>query len=514
MLSISDAYIDVFRPDNDTTTANFTVPADDIQRVDASVRAGQRKDSGTITLTNDNGTYTSGGKEIRSGDRLQVWTTLEDDIDAWGEPNLGGAVGGWGGEYGRIEWGGGGTPSKSWGSGAWGGRHDRWSCLVRDRTADLRSPSISDLQLKCEDFVFGLANKRLVFNHFDDTQISGTDDSIVDTIVDNEAPEIDKSRIETFTETTDANFDGVTLLDALKAMSDRADAVMRGRKKGLVLTDLSSISSSFDLSGTEIGRLTTKETDQGLANEVRVDGGTATDQDASQETQDTYTTVTNTSRATFRVDTRKSQIAEIEIWTKKTGSNDSVIVRLQKDDAGSPIAPDNRKSDIDSVTLSHEFLDDDGFTTFQFGEHTLPEPRPWVIIESDGTNGQDIGTDSNGNVTYKSKYPYNITTRDTNYASIQTYRKREHRIKAKSVQTFDEAREIVFEYLDHESVPEKTVEVPADSARTHRLTPLDVVTLDFPRELATGDYIVIERSDIFEGTTLDSTLTLQEVDSV
>lgn len=485
MLTIKDARLEVRKPGSETT--DFKIPVEDIQGVDHSMRIGKRKDSGNIALSNDEGQY-SDENEITSGDELRFWVTMADYIVEWGE--------------------------RSWGDGAWGGERDRWTAMVRDREFEYISPGISNLKITCEDFVFSVASKRTVFNSYEDTQISGTSDSLLESLIDNNAAEIGKDRIDEISATTSMTIDGTKLHDVFNEIADRADAVMSQRRNDLIFKEVSSITPKFDLLGTEIGRLSTRETDTGLVNEVRVDGGESHSVDDEQPTQDTYTTVTSDNRATFQVSTRKSAISRIEIWTRSTGSEESVTVRIQKDDGGAPVDVTDTSSDIDSVTYDHRFVSNDDFTTFILNEHTLPEPNPWIIVETDGSEGQDIGTDSSGNVAYRSYYSFDITVREVSRSSINKYRRREGRINADAVSSVKEANDIAHARLDHDSVPEHTVQAEADSSRVHQLVPADVVTLDFPREKAVGDYIVTERSDTYDGSLLETTITLQEVSSL
>lgn len=486
MLAVNNARIEVYKPGS--STPDFEVPADDIQTVDASLKSGQKKDEGTIIINNDDGNYTQDDQQINSGDRLQFWITVEGYLGTWG--------------------------SESWSDAAWGGELDRWDAMVRDRTMEYISPNQSDLKLKCEDFVFSVASKRRVYNTFHDVQAAGTDDSVLDTILANQGEEIGRDRIQPFTENVWFSWDGDTLFDAIKEIARRVDAVTRGRKADLVFKPLDDISPEFELAGSEIGRLKTKESDAGMVNRVRVDGGEASALEVEQPTQDTFASVTTDSRQTFQVTTRKSTLSHIEIWTNPSGNEEALTVRLQKDAGGSPIAIDDLSSDIVSKTLDSNFLANNGFTTFLLPDHDLPEPDPWIIIESDGENGQNVGTDSDGNVTHKTHYVFTITARNTSRSSRNKYRLREGRIKDNSIGTPEEAHDIAQDKLNHDSVPEHTVEAPADSSRTHHLKPLDVVTLDFSRERAVGDYMVVSRSDRYHGSVLETTLTMQEVSSI
>jgi hypothetical protein len=63
-------------------------------------------------------------------------------------------------------------------------------------------------------------------------------------------------------------------------------------------------------------------------------------------------------------------------------------------------------------------------------------------------------------------------------------------------------------------VPEQTVEAPAEALTLHEVRAGDAVELDFPRERASGTYLVAERADSYSGNTLETDLTFQEIESV
>jgi len=485
----TDVTIRVFAPDNSSrTTPDFTIPYGDVESIDLTERISDTKDQGTIHLHNGDGTYTD---ELVSGTRLDV--TIET-----------GAMKSWG--------------STPWGSGGWGGSLLLWTALVRDREFTYLGPNRSRLTLDCEDYVSSVLGFRQVFDEWISESITGPSGVLRDVIRTEARTEILTDRIASIpSDTTTLRAEGMDALDLVGSLARRAGAVFYGDRTSLVFEPLSEKTPLFDLVGADVGPLSNREIDQGLVNQIRVNGATDSRIDDEQLVQDSYATVSENSRKSFRVDTRKSSIDKLEVWTNRSGSHDSLRVRVQKDDGtgSGPIAPDDDTSDIVNRSLSYEFLDDDGYTTFQFGENTLPEPGPWVILETDGANGQRIGVQSStGTPAYRSYYAYQVTVQQTDRASRDAHRRREDTKNAPAAESIEAANEIAHEVLDHDAEPEHEVKFDAHSLRTASLTIGDPVRLDFAREQAVGDYIVTERETSIENGLVDTTLSLQEISTV
>ncbi len=220
---------------------------------------------------------------------------------------------------------------------------------------------------------------RVYFNAFEGRQISGSSDAILETVLDDKAPEIGQSQIEAVSETTDFFADGTEVFTIVEELAVQGDAILANDGEDLVFKRISDIPIEFELArgtGGDISDYEVGGSDDELANWVRVDGGTGTAIGDEQTTQDSYTTVTESSRLTHQLSTRKSEIDRLELWTRTTGSGEDVTVRLQKDDGGAPIAPDDRQSDIARRTLDSLFVSDDGYTTFSFSRTHAPRAQP------------------------------------------------------------------------------------------------------------------------------------------
>ena len=475
--SVVDAEIDVYKPPNTSDTPDFTVPNDDIHQISINQRLHGLKDKGTIQLSNEGGKYATGDNTITTGDKIVVRTQLD------GESSL----------------------------------SDRWVAIAHPPTYQ-SGPGHRTLEFDASDYVFQVLQWRLYFNAFESKPISGSSDAILETVLSDKAPEIGQGQIQAVNETTDYFADGTDLFSIVEDLAIQGDAILTNDGEDLVFKPQSDISTKFGLTRGRDGDISEYEvsgTDDELANWVRVDGGTGTAVGDQQTTQDSYTTVTESSRLTHQISTRKSEIDRLELWTRKTGSGEDITVRLQKDDGGSPVAPSDRESDIARRTLASPFVSDGDYTSFLLPEHTLPEPNPWVIVETDGDTGQEIGVDSStGDPTYNAHFPFPLNVRTSNEGSVEEYRKREDRIKNDQLDTRTATQKEAQSFLEHRMEPRQTLSAEAMSVRAHNLSPGEAVSVDFPKDRAQGSFLVTEVSDEYNGTLLTTTLEFQEAGSL
>ena len=480
------------------------VPAADIESVDFSERLHDRKDAGSIALHNPNGAYTDA---ITAGDRFELNLVFAIDyLDVWGE--------------------------RAWGDGSWAGQRITWTGWVGDRTLERLTPGQRRIVLECEDFVFGVLGEAITDADVRGGQAVG---ALVE-ILETERPEIRLAASPELDRPIEARFAGEDLFDALDAVMGRGQLAAWGERDMLVVAPVrvEDVSARFTVEGSDITTIDNRESDADLVNTVRIDGGRTASLDAAQENFDHWERVNTpeivtdpddpdfdpdadipspdevANRIVFHARTRKSQIAEIHLYTRNV-SDDRLTVRIQQDEHEVPI--EERQSDIAQRTLATQFISREGWTTFLMPSHTLPEPNPRVIVESDGELGHFIGVGLEGPM-HRIFYPYNVVTRQEDQSSIDTHRKRVQRITDETITTFEEAHAIAEEVLDHHTRPEQVVHTTADSLRAHMLRPGQVVALDFPDEAAVGEYIVLERTLSYDGTLAQTDLSLQEVASV
>ena len=494
VLPVRGAQLAVFKPGNDSDDigdADVTVVDADLETVDITERIQRRKDTANIVIANDEGQYTD---RITSGDRIEfIADTPANRKRAYS--------------------------TEAYGSGLFGGYGPVWTGLVRSQTPSRGGPQDGVIDLESQDWAFAKCAFAQVYDAFEGAPICLPDDdpdaesAIVNTMLRREVPEVDRSLLGRIETTTDEFSNGQNLLDLLGDLAAKADAVMYSRGRSLAFVSLGDLTPTTSISPTDATTHDVRVNDDDLANVIRVDGGTDFAVDDEQTTVGSYQTVTNSNRILHRVSTRKSELARIEIWTRADRSSDAdgVVVRLQKNEGGAPVAVDDTQSDItDPKQLSAEFLDDDGFTTFRFSKHTLPEPDPWLIIESDGETGQEIGVDASGVPAYRAHFPYPISIRVEEPASIREYGRREDRIKDDGLQTFRAARDIGEAELRHRDEPRRELGFGARTFDAHTLQAGEVFDAQFPLEGAVGDYAVIQRDIAYQRSTMTTDITAQQ----
>lgn len=489
-LYITDADLEEYDPGS--STPDSTIPGNDIYSFDVEERTSDLKDTGKLAIDNKDDQYTN---VLDHGDKIEL--TIHGDMI-----------------NGPIGFGAGG-----FGVGPFGDSKQKrvWTGLVRNYTITYHGASVINLEIDAEDFVFAVMGFRKVYNDWRDRQIVGSN-GIINEVLENECPEIDRSLLPDRPETTSISAFGTTVLDLVSELSYRLPAVVYSHGDALNFQHPDSLSPRFTLETRDHGTLTFGSQDDNMRNLVRVRGGTASSIDDQQTTQDGTQTVTDSNFATQRINTRKSFLSQIDLYTVADRTGEDIIVRLQKDDGsgGGPIAPDDDTSDIASKRLSAEFLDDNGYTLFLLptdSENVLPEPNPWMIVQTDGSTGQDIGIDTaTGNLTYKAFYPYPIVLEQQDSQSVDDHRLRDGEVSKSSISTFGQGQDKADEYLNENSGPTETLKLNAESPRMHAHRVGHAVQVD--TQAASGPFVAMEKKSHYEENQLTTDFSLKSLESI
>lgn len=491
-LPLNSGRVEVFKPTNTSTTPDLVLEPPDLRQVTVTQEVQDAAGTASIKLKNTQGKYAS---EITSGDRLEFVVELGGTGTSSSTKYGGGSYGG--GTYGLRK-----------------GAIRRWTGMASIPRYSNDGEGTRMISFDAQPFAFGVMGGlgKKVDNAFRNRTVT----HIAKTIIEDEAAVLDTSGIDTFDTTYDVEFDGTPLLKAISELADVVNAVFAADGKTVILTKTENIPIQWTATADDFeGGWNVDPVDDEVWNQVRVEGGSDNDVGDSQLTQSGYTTVTESSRITHRLNLPKSRIDQIDLWTRTTGSQENVVVRIQEDIGGVPSDVNDQTKDLVNKELSHEFLSDDDFTTFLMEPAILPDPEPWLIIESSGTSGQDIGVDGSGNPAYKAYYFYPIITQRRNQESIDEYRRREHRIERENITTAKAALDLVEATLRHHNKPRREFSTSAGSLRAHRLNPINAVHLEFEEETAVGDYMVTSRSDTYapDGARnqLETELRLQEI---
>ena len=444
--------------------------------VNVSPRINADVDQGTIELANVDGYYGVDQNPVSRGDKVEWWVRLE------GESNL----------------------------------THRWTGMVTEVGYEASGKGVGFLSLDVEDFVFGVLSDRIIYRVFENEQIT----SIIDQLIDLKAPEL-TTNLPNITDRTSIVANGLNLLEVIESLALRADCVLYSDGDTLVMEEIEALSPQFTVSPDTDDvsyPWSVRSNPDDLVTTVRVDGGNANALDDAQETQSSFTTVTSSNRLTHRLSPSRSTADRVEVYTRKTGSEEAINVRIQRDDGGAPVDVGDQSKDIVNAEIQADDgrFADDGWTVFFLDDHVFHDQNPWLILESGGSEGQEVGVDSSGNPTFRTFYQYPIVAEETDSDAESEYRRIERSKSDESIRTFPEASEQARTTLNHNNEPRKEFTADAQSLRLQTLEIGDVVTLDFPREGAVGDYILTERTDSYsEGNVHWSvSVKLQEVASL
>jgi len=470
---IADVTIDVTKPGSDTPA--FAIPAEDIGTITLDETAQDAMDGGDVELENTDASYT-GARRITPGDRLDIYVQLED-----------------------------GQSLSHW-----------LTAMARDVTDTLEGGTRQALGVELTDFVFSVLSFRTVDAAFE-AEDAG---AIVDGLVAGAAPELDRSQIQTLGVDTDIIAQGRTLLDVIvEDIAPIGDAVLGHDKTSLVVKPLQDVNSAMTLTPSDLhAPVEVTAVDDNIANRARVDGGVDHAVDSEQLTQSATARVTETDRIVEQIPVRKSEVARVAIHTEPDpNSSDAVVVRLQADRDGSPVDVDDRESDLARRTLADDFLADGALTEFRLPDHTLaPRENPHLIIEADGPDGHDIGTDGNATPTYRAEYPYPLIAEGTDGDSQAEYRRRDVRIRDEQLDTLQAVQDKTQSVIRHRAQPARRISGGAATPAAHQLSPGDAVDVaGFPELNINGrQYLVTERSTELSGTLLRTGLTLQDIRTI
>jgi hypothetical protein len=390
-----------------------------------------------------------------------------------------------------------------------------WTAIARDVSDSLEGGNISGVSIEATDFPFTVLSFRNSDGGFEGVDVG----TVLDTLVADDAPEVGRSQIQTVGAEVDIEVAGRKLMDVLSQdLAPIGDATVAADGKDLVFKPLGDVGVKHPLTPSDLrAPINIQRVDDQIINRVRVDGGTDHAVDDEQLTQSATTRVTASNRLTTQIETRKSEVDRVQLFTvPDSNSTDNLTVRLQAARNGSPVAINDRESDIARRTLAPEFLEQSGFTEFQLPAHSLsPGQDPFLIAEASGATGHDVGTDGSGTPTFKAEFPFPLLARAEAGDSQAQFRRRDLRRKDDTLQTEQAVQDAAGAELRKRSEPERRVAAAAQSVRAHRVRPAEAVRLsDFPVPDVSGRYLVTERQTELTGTLLETNLTLADVDTI
>lgn len=457
------------------------IPGSEISSVEISARTDEVMDEASIVLHNPSGKYTN-EYPIGSADRIEFRAPMGEGVE-YGGGVYGGGV--YGGSYGV----------------AWTGRVTSTSA-VRD------SYDLGAVELSARDYPADILSERTITNSYIDRDVG----AMIRDICDRKATEVDASNIPDLGVKTDAKYSSVNCWDAVLELAARADATVIPRGQALNVKPIAELPYAWDLESTDYRFPLKVSTDDDVKNIVRVDSGENRKVEQEQPTVDTdsFERVTDTQRITKRLRARKSEVHSIELYVRRD-ADEELRVRLQSDEGGQPVAVDDSDSDIASTSWDADNLPADTWKTFFLPTHTLADRDPWLIIESGGEVGHEIGHNATGELAFRQFYPHPLNFEVQSSDSIREYGPQEVRIEKENMKTLSATRDAARAELARRAWPTRTVEFDVASERGHLLEPGNRVYINEPREGVDGEYIVTEvnRTWDSENVVLHSSITAE-----
>lgn len=364
----------------------------------------------------------------------------------------------------------------------------------------------ASLDASATDYVGDILSDRKVTR----TWINKDVGKVIRDVVQRKANEVDASNVPDLGVTTDVFFDQRDCWDGVMTLANRADSIVYAVGNQLHVQPISGLSLDFKLTREDYALPWSTHTSDDLKNVVRVDSGVTRQEEDAQETQTGWHRVTASDRLLVQLTARKSTIHSIDLYVDQVADNEDLRIRLQADDGGTPIEVGNTESDIDMSEWGADELPTQGWHTFFFSDHKLPDRNPWLIIESEGDTGHDVGINDTGVPTYVSYYPHPVNFEVSSQDSIEQFGgARETSLQKQNLATLTAARDAARGELAKRAFPPKTVAFSAESPRAHLLEPGDMFTVDEKQEDAVGEFVATEVSRTYDAdrTTLDTQIT-------
>jgi len=497
---------------------DFEVDPAHIGPFSATFRAGKPASTGEITLEaerDDPNRYASASSEnaIARDDRLLLEYRLTDD-----------------GPVGAGEGAAGGGPAGDW--------HTLGDWLVdsQPKIETGGKGSRPTVSLSLVDYVWGVLRMRNAFYGAEDEPIAGgtTDgdgeDSHLNSILDRHCPEINRESIATIAATTDYAAHGLKCDRVVEDLAaDAANSVggiqyfSRGRRLFFEPTERLPrpfADESDPFGPADVANDASSQGDGSLVNVVRVDGGIDVENVGdSQEQVDRVVRANANERQITRVQIAKTQVPAVEIYTRGDAeSDDGLRVRLQPSNSAGigPIDPDNTDADYVTSPVRKVALDDDGFTRFRLAtqsETQINATEAWLIIDSEGPEGYQIGVRDNGDGSYTPAYRIHfakpIIDVRPDAKSLSRHLRHEKHVQDDGLGTTNavEARS-KRELAKAASNARVLSPGTAFSRRAHELRVGDLVPVYWPEHRAVGDMMVRERTISGSGLTVNTELEL------
>ncbi|QLH77441.1 hypothetical protein HZS55_09100 [Halosimplex rubrum] len=473
----------IYAAGNTTSSPDATVPFDHVRSAQFARNAGPSRDSGVVEIYDQEAAYRD-DLDIGLNSRVELWARLV------GESSM----------------------------------SRRFTGLVKRAEPTVETNLRRVLRLELEDWVCGILGDRTIADAFDDMPVAGSPTAIIDTIVGNEAPEIDISALSNTTnDERSAQFNHTNLLEAVKEAADLVGAVIGSDGLKLLVKYRSEFTSTMTLGVDDVVLpVSLPVSKDDYANRVIIRGGRGARASVGQTAQDGYVLATDAAFLSQELSPKYPSVPRVDLWTRTTGTNESLTVRIQPGDGGQPVAPDDRTADIGRATVPATDLADGDWTTFRVGADDVPDPC-WMIVESSQSNGQEVGyQDTSGDgtyqpdesLTYQLFESYPISAEATNQYEIGRRNRVDRKVPANDIDTVTAAKDLATTLLQTARVATREGDFEADSPRAHNLTPLDAINIGLPYLDADGTHVVTRVKHEFEANQLTTEFDTTNLGSI
>lgn len=387
-----------------------------------------------------------------------------------------------------------------------------WSGVVDSINSKRVSRTFAELPVKAQDFVMWRMARAFVTDSYENMSAG----AIVRAIVQTYTPSITATSAtveDTGTLVPSITFNGESVLAALRALAELADAEFHGDKdKVLHFYEKKTKASGVSVDASTIvrGSFSIETNTAGFGNVQKVRGGSRALLDQTNgEAFGSWSVLDGSTlnRVTAKVYVTKSRLAKVELWTNPTGYGGDLRLRIQAGNAANtaPIDVNDDTRDLVSRTLSQEFLAVGDWTTFLLAEHVLPPGGSvWLIVEcASAGQTQRVGLDATGpDLMFRTYYPVPVIVERQDSASVARYGKRElPPISDKNIATEEEATLLADMELARRSTPARQGSYEAFDIATLASVGLgETVLATFPDDdvPAGTELIIVEKTHVYD----------------
>lgn len=303
----------------------------------------------------------------------------------------------------------------------------KWHGVIQDINISSDNPKMGKLLVSAMQYGYWQLITTYVTKSYTNQTAGYIIKDLLDTYTDIDTTNVNLSTPST---TVSGGWDNVPLLDVMQDVMQQVDGTLYISPSDYAYWGArAAINSGVSLTSEKVTRRTVKKSDLSLSNDVKVLGALREEIDQQGNARSTDSTVTSSTRELVKItlSSAVTKISKVVIYVDKTGqgSGEGLFVRMQHDN-GTGTAPEavaDYNYDICRRQLTDQFLASGGDTTFLMIDNYIEADQRdvWLIVESDGASGVDVGVDSGGDLYYKIYHEDEAEATATDATSKSTY---------------------------------------------------------------------------------------------